>query len=255
MNGTNAYGKAKILTTPMGNIAGELIANNVALGVSSRGAGAVNESGNVSGYQLITIDLVAQPSANAYPSAVYESLELATNGKKILDLAEAIRYDESAQKYFKNEIFKWLKTGVFKKMTESKYKGGKDMPGYGDPETWPSYLRTTSTSVKRRPSYDSDYEDDDYQLRQRKHKESSYTEELIDREGTINGEKFNGILVINASSQENADRRLNNFEDVHWGAKQVIEVKQSETEKGVQLRVYFLDRHKYGFETSTSFDI
>lgn len=116
MSGNNAIGKAKLLGTPMGNIAKELIRNGVALGVSSRGAGTVNESGGVTGFQFVTVDIVAQPSApQAYPSTVYESLEMAKNGKNILGLAEAVRNDPAAQKYFKAEIIKWINTGLFAK--------------------------------------------------------------------------------------------------------------------------------------------
>lgn len=116
MNGANAVGKAKLLNTPMGNIAKELINAGVGLGVSSRGAGQVNESGGVSGFQFVTVDIVAQPSApNAYPQTVYESLNLARNGHQIMDLAEAVRDDEAAQKYLKKEIMAWLKTGLFAK--------------------------------------------------------------------------------------------------------------------------------------------
>lgn len=116
MEGANAVGKAKMLNTPMGNIARELINSGVALGVSSRGAGTVNESGGVSGFQFVTVDIVAQPSApNAYPSAVYESLQYAKNGHNILDLAEAVKHDPSAQDYLKKEILKWLSTGLFAK--------------------------------------------------------------------------------------------------------------------------------------------
>lgn len=116
MSGSNAIGKAKMLNTPMGNIARELISSGVALGVSSRGAGQVNEDGGVSGFQFVTVDVVAQPSApNAYPTTVYESLEHAKNGHNILDLAEAVRHDSSAQKYLKEEILNWLKTGLFVK--------------------------------------------------------------------------------------------------------------------------------------------
>ena len=67
MQGSNAIGKAKMLNTPMGNIARELVSSGVALGVSSRGAGTVNESGGVSGYQFVTVDIVAQPSAPNVP--------------------------------------------------------------------------------------------------------------------------------------------------------------------------------------------
>lgn len=116
MNGANAVGRAKLLNTPMGNIAKELINAGVGLGVSSRGAGQVNESGGVSGFQFVTVDIVAQPSApNAYPQTVYESLNLARNGHQIMDLAEAVRDDEAAQKYLKKEIMAWLKTGLFAK--------------------------------------------------------------------------------------------------------------------------------------------
>jgi len=116
MEGSNAIGRAKLLNTPMGNIAKELVRSGVSLGVSSRGAGAVNESGGVTGFQFVTVDIVATPSApQAYPSTIHESLELAKNGKNIIELAEAIKYDESAQDFFKKEILKWLESGVFSK--------------------------------------------------------------------------------------------------------------------------------------------
>jgi len=116
VNGNNAVGKAKLLNTPMGNIAKELANSGVALGVSSRGAGQVNEDGGVQGFNFVTVDIVAQPSApNAYPTTVIESLDMAKNGHNILDLSEAVRYDPAAQKYFKKEIEKWLNTGLFAK--------------------------------------------------------------------------------------------------------------------------------------------
>jgi len=110
MNGNNAIGKARLLNTPMGLIAKELIKSGVKLGVSSRGAGSVNEGGGVSGYQFVTIDIVAQPSApNAYPGTVYESLEMYKNGHNIMSLAEQLRNDPSAQKYFREEVLKWIR--------------------------------------------------------------------------------------------------------------------------------------------------
>lgn len=116
MDGSNAIGKAKLLNTPMGNIARELVAAGVGLGVSSRGAGQVNESGGVTGFQFVTVDIVAQPSApNAYPQTIQESLDLARNGHNMVNLAEAVRHDEAAQKYLKKEILKWLSEGMFKK--------------------------------------------------------------------------------------------------------------------------------------------
>lgn len=114
MAGPNAHGKARLINTPMGNIARELVNSGVKIGVSSRGAGNVNEGGGVSGFQFITVDIVAQPSApNAYPSSVYENLQFAKNGKNIITLADEARNDPKAQKYLKREILNWLQSGVF----------------------------------------------------------------------------------------------------------------------------------------------
>jgi len=116
IEGQNAIGKAKLLSTPMGNIARELANSGVALGVSSRGAGQVNEDGGVTGFNFVTVDIVAQPSApQAYPSTVVESLDMAKNGHNIISLAEDMKRDEAAQKYFKKEIEKWINTGLFAK--------------------------------------------------------------------------------------------------------------------------------------------
>lgn len=115
MSGNDAYGKAKLLNTPMGSIAQELLRSGVKIGVSSRGAGNVNESGDVQGFQFITYDIVITPSApNAYPGLVYEALESKT-GRKVLTLAEQIREDASAQKYFKREIMKFIQNDLFKR--------------------------------------------------------------------------------------------------------------------------------------------
>ncbi len=105
MDGNNAIGKLKLVNTPCGNIAKALIEGGVRLGVSSRGTGNVNESGGVSDFNFVTVDIVSQPSApNAYPDAVMESL----GNKKIMTLAEAVVHDPKAQRYFKEEINKLI---------------------------------------------------------------------------------------------------------------------------------------------------
>lgn len=116
MNGSNAVGKAKLLDTPMGLIAKELVRSGVRLGVSSRGAGTVAESGGVEGFQFVTVDIVAQPSApGAVPDAVYESLMHSKHGQEALTLAEQVRRDPKAQKYFVKEFTKFLEEGLFAK--------------------------------------------------------------------------------------------------------------------------------------------
>ena len=106
MEGANAIGSCKLLNTPMGLIAKELANSGARYGVSSRGMGRVSEStGQVEGFVLVTVDLVATPSApGAMPLPVYESLMDSTKGEQIMTLAESMQHDEAAQKYFKKEF-------------------------------------------------------------------------------------------------------------------------------------------------------
>jgi len=113
-NEGNGIGKLKIIDTPLGNVCRTLIECGGKLGVSSRGSGNVNESsGEVSDFEIITVDIVARPSApQAYPSAVYERrLTDAFTGRRggiVEDLAEAVKHDPKAQKYFREEILNWM---------------------------------------------------------------------------------------------------------------------------------------------------
>jgi hypothetical protein len=76
------------------------------LGVSSRGSGNVNEStGHVSEFEIVTVDIVAQPSApHAYPHAIYEGLINMKNGHKVLDIARDAKDDKKVQKYLKEAV-------------------------------------------------------------------------------------------------------------------------------------------------------
>lgn len=115
MEGNNAIGRAKLLETPMGAIAKELVRSGVRLGVSSRGAGAVNES-MVADFNFVTVDIVATPSApGAMPDTVYESLSMTAHGREVLTLSEQVRHDPAAQEYFKRAFNKFLNEGLFKK--------------------------------------------------------------------------------------------------------------------------------------------
>ena len=107
MDGPNGYGKMKILPTPMGNLVSTMIQSGVKLGVSSRGSGNVSESGNgeVSDFEIITVDVVGQPSApGAYPTPIYEHLMNARGGMKAYELAQATKDDSKAQKYLKESL-------------------------------------------------------------------------------------------------------------------------------------------------------
>ena len=107
MDGDNGYGKLKILPTPMGNLVKTMLESGVKLGVSSRGSGNVMEdgSGEVSDFEIITVDVVAQPSApGAYPTPIYEHLMNARGGMKAYEFAQATKHDEKAQKYLKESL-------------------------------------------------------------------------------------------------------------------------------------------------------
>ena len=79
--GSNFRGKAKILETPMGRIAGALLNDGVTLGVSSRGMGSLVTRNGVNyvgeDYTIATAaDIVADPSApDAFVNGIYESKE------------------------------------------------------------------------------------------------------------------------------------------------------------------------------------
>ena len=106
MDGPNGYGKLKILPTPMGQLVRTMLEAECKLGVSSRGSGNVVEgSGEVSDFEIITVDVVAQPSApGAYPTPIYEHLMNARGGYKAYELAQATKEDSKAQRYLKESL-------------------------------------------------------------------------------------------------------------------------------------------------------
>ena len=83
--GSNFIGKAKILDTPMGRIAKNLIDEGVKLGVSSRGVGSISERNGAAyvrdDFMLATAaDIVADPSApDAFVEGIMEGKEWVWN--------------------------------------------------------------------------------------------------------------------------------------------------------------------------------
>ena len=110
MDGANGYGKLKILPTPMGNLVKTMVDSGVKLGVSSRGSGNVAEStGTVSDFEIITVDVVSQPSApNAYPTAIYEGLMNMQYGHRVLEMAKE-GGDAKVQKFLKDQVTRFIK--------------------------------------------------------------------------------------------------------------------------------------------------
>lgn len=108
INGNDAYGKARIIEDhPKGQIIKAILKAGGKLGVSSRGSGSVVE-GKVKGYDIVTIDVVATPSApKAKPELVLEHI---MSNDKLAHLANAVIHDTAAQQYFYQEIVKYFES-------------------------------------------------------------------------------------------------------------------------------------------------
>jgi len=105
MEGPNGYGKLKIIPTPMGQLVQTMLESGCKLGVSSRGSGDVDDGGNVQGFEIITVDIVAQPSApGAYPTPVYEHLMNNKGGYQAYRIAQEVKGDPQAQKFIAESL-------------------------------------------------------------------------------------------------------------------------------------------------------
>ena len=110
MDGHAGYGKLKIIPTPMGNLVKVMLDSGVKLGVSTRGSGEVSEStGQVSDFDIVTIDVVAQPPApHAYPRPIYEGLLNMRGGLRTLAMSGDAMKDQKVQKYLKEEVVRLI---------------------------------------------------------------------------------------------------------------------------------------------------
>ena len=111
MDGPAGMGTFKILPTPMGKLVETMLTNGVKLGVSSRGSGNVDDrTGHVSDFEIVTVDVVAQPSApNAYPTAIYEGLLNHKGGQRLLDMFKDPAKSGKAQRYVKDEVMRLIR--------------------------------------------------------------------------------------------------------------------------------------------------
>jgi len=111
MDGPNGFGKLKILPTPMGQLVKTMLESGVKLGVSSRGSGNVNDlDGRVSEFEIVTVDIVAQPSApNAYPKAIYEGMMNMKYGHKTLKIAKEAQGNKKVEKFLREEVIRLIK--------------------------------------------------------------------------------------------------------------------------------------------------
>ena len=123
--GTNFKGRARILDTPMGNIAKSLLGEGVKLGVSSRGIGSLkrtSEGVNIVGddFMLATAaDIVADPSApDAFVEGIMEGREWVWENN-ILKERELRRIERQFDNAPNKKVIEEMKISAFEKLLNS----------------------------------------------------------------------------------------------------------------------------------------
>ena len=96
MVGDDVYGEVEVLSTPAGNILKELFRNGITVGISSRGMGSVQESGNGTvevqdDFELLCFDFVSTPSTHG--------AFMKPAGRAIQELQESVASSVSEYKY------------------------------------------------------------------------------------------------------------------------------------------------------------
>ncbi len=105
MDGKNGIGKSLVMDTPMGKIAKSLIESGVKLGVSTRGVGTLKENIVQNDFRLITVDIVADPSApDAFVNGILESQTEWIMENGILIEKEVEKLFEKLDKYAAEDI-------------------------------------------------------------------------------------------------------------------------------------------------------
>jgi hypothetical protein len=66
-------------------------------------------NGKVSDFEIVTVDIVAQPSApQAYPKAIYEGMMNLRHGHRMLDIAKDAQGNKKVEKYLKGEVMRLI---------------------------------------------------------------------------------------------------------------------------------------------------
>lgn len=129
--GNDLYGKAKILDTPMGQIAKTLVKEGQ-MGISSRGLGTVGDDGYVNeDFHLITWDLVTDPSNNpSWVNGIFEGQSFTIPGQ--VDVNPSENQIKDAQKAYFDYLMNTI-DGISIGMNEGKneiQKKLRDVQGY-----------------------------------------------------------------------------------------------------------------------------
>lgn len=99
------FGVAKLIDTPMGRIAKTLVDEGIIVGMSTRGVGTLDGETVKEDYKLITVDIVADPSApNCFVEGVLENKEYIMQGDRIVEIAVQNLQKKVEKKYNPNSM-------------------------------------------------------------------------------------------------------------------------------------------------------
>jgi len=124
LEGNNYVGKAKILSTPNGEIVKALINDGAKLGVSSRGLGSLEQKGNAqyvkNDFQLATAgDIVADPSApEAFVEGIMEGVEWIMGANGVLTAVQAEDFQKTLNSARLNNLEE-TKLNLWKRFVEN----------------------------------------------------------------------------------------------------------------------------------------
>ncbi len=113
MEGANGVGTMRINPEGFGRTVIGTIKIGMQPGVSSRGSGNIGHDNVVSDFDIVTVDIVANPSAiHAYPEASLsesaEGMRCDMETGQCQTLSDWAKHDADAQKYFRKEINEFL---------------------------------------------------------------------------------------------------------------------------------------------------
>jgi hypothetical protein len=111
------YGKAKVLSTPMGQILRALINDGVKVGMSTRALGSLQEESSynlVKNMRLVAVDAVADPSfPKAFVNGILESKQwVVSDNGKYEEIYE--NFEKSIGKLPKHDMGNYLKDQILK---------------------------------------------------------------------------------------------------------------------------------------------
>jgi len=111
MDGANGIGTMRVVNAGLGLIVAGCIKAGMQVGVSSRGSGNIDGGGKVQDFDIVTVDVVVNPSApNAYPNiSLSESVARSRHGQEVIKLKDCVREDASAQKFIRREVDAYIR--------------------------------------------------------------------------------------------------------------------------------------------------